>query len=104
MKRTLIAIALLSPALAVATSNNYVKPHFRADGTYVEGHYRTNPNSTKQDNYSSKGNYNPYTGEEGTVDPYAPKVKPAPSYTPYRAPQTYEYKPYSYPSYDYRKR
>lgn len=27
---------------------------------------RTSPNHTKNDNYSTKGNVNPYTGEEGT--------------------------------------
>lgn len=31
---------------------------------------RSSPNSTKVDNYSSKGNSNPYTGERGYNDPY----------------------------------
>lgn len=34
-------------------------------GTYVQSYYRSNSNSVKYDNYSSKGNYNPYTGKKG---------------------------------------
>lgn len=37
-------------------------------GTYVAPHYRSNSNSVKYDNYSSKGNYNPYTGKKGYVN------------------------------------
>ena len=33
---------------------------------YVQPHYRSNRNATKRDNYSTKGNTNPYTGELGT--------------------------------------
>lgn len=29
-------------------------------------HYRTSPNRSKADNYSSKGMANPYTGKRGT--------------------------------------
>ena len=47
-----------------------VRGHTRKDGTYVKPHMRTAPNSSKQDNYSTKGNVNPYTGKEGTVDPF----------------------------------
>ncbi len=34
-------------------------------GTYVAPHYRSNSNSRRYDNYSSRGNYNPYTGKKG---------------------------------------
>lgn len=34
-------------------------------GTYVAPHYRSDSNSRKYDNYSSRGNYNPYTGKKG---------------------------------------
>jgi hypothetical protein len=37
---------------------------------YVAPSYRTSPNKTKLDNYSTKGNYNPYTGKSGTANPY----------------------------------
>lgn len=44
----------------------HVKGYIRKDGTYVQPHYRSAPNGTKQDNWSTKGNVNPYTGEPGT--------------------------------------
>lgn len=47
----------------------YVKPYTKSDGTQVEGHYRTSPNSTNTDNFSTKGNTNSYTGEPGYVRP-----------------------------------
>ncbi|MGF6412374.1 hypothetical protein OKW37_004044 [Paraburkholderia sp. MM5482-R2] len=50
-------------------AGGYVSGYTRSNGTYVAGHHQTNPNGTKYDNWSSKGNVNPYTGKEGTVDP-----------------------------------
>ena len=48
-----------------------VKGYIRHDGNYVEPHARTRPNRSSFDNYSTRGNLNPYNGREGTVDPYA---------------------------------
>ena len=90
MKVKIIAIAAtlaISPVLA----DTYVPGYFKKDGTYVEGHYKRSPNSTRTDNYSSKGNTNPYTGERGSTDPYAPKKS-----TTYDSYRSYEYKPYTY--------
>ena len=53
----------------VNLKNHYVKGYFREDGTYVSGHYRTNRNNTNLDNYSTKGNTNPYTGKPGYIEP-----------------------------------
>ncbi|WP_232067432.1 SH3 domain-containing protein, partial [Flavobacterium bizetiae] len=36
-----------------------VKGYYRSNGTYVQPHQRTSPNSTITDNYSYPGNYNP---------------------------------------------
>lgn len=38
----------------------------KSNGTYVAPSHATNPNGTKADNWSTKGNVNPYTGKEGT--------------------------------------
>jgi len=46
---------------------SYYKP---SSMKYVAPSYKTSPNKTKLDNYSTKGNYNPYTGKKGTVNPY----------------------------------
>lgn len=59
---------LLVVASGAALADQYVNGHTRSDGTYVAPHYRSEPNSTQYDNYSSKGNYNPYTGERGSQD------------------------------------
>lgn len=64
----LIAIACTGTAEAKGGSHG-VKGYTKKDGTYVAPHHQTNPNSTKRDNYSSKGNVNPYTGKEGTKTP-----------------------------------
>lgn len=46
-----------------------VKGYYRSDGTYVQPYYRTNPNNTNQDNYSTKPNVNPHTGRPGYIEP-----------------------------------
>lgn len=43
----------------------WVNGYYKSDGTYVDGYYKTNPNLTVNDNYSTIGNRNPYTGEWG---------------------------------------
>ncbi len=43
-----------------------VNGHFRSNGTYVQTHYRSNPDGNPYNNYSFPGNTNPYTGETAT--------------------------------------
>lgn len=40
--------------------------YIKSNGTYVAPSHATNPNSSKADNWSTKGNVNPYTGKAGT--------------------------------------
>lgn len=61
-----LAFALLAGVALSAVAQTYVAPHVRKDGTYVEGHHRSKPNSTVDDNYGTRGNYNPYNGQTGT--------------------------------------
>lgn len=61
----IVAIFTASDALAQVSVRGYT----RKDGTYVAPHMRSSPNSTTSDNYSTKGNTNPYTGEPGTKNP-----------------------------------
>lgn len=63
--KELIALFTLISVCATAVADDYVRGYTRKDGTYVEPHHRTNPNSRRDDNYSSKGNQNPYTNERG---------------------------------------
>lgn len=68
---SLVVAVILTLSLAgsveVATR---VGGYYRSSGTYVMPHYRTSPNSYRFDNYSSQGNYNPYTGKKGYVSPF----------------------------------
>ncbi len=48
---------------------HYVHPYTSKDGIFVKGHFETNPNGTKLDNWSTKGNVNPVTGAAGTKNP-----------------------------------
>ena len=69
MKVTSVAIALSLPlpfSMAVQARSHSVRAHVTKRGAYVACHYQTNPNHTKRDNYSTKGNVNPYTGKRGT--------------------------------------
>lgn len=50
----------------VNTTSTYVNGYTKSNGTYVQGHYRSSQNSTNHDNYSTSGNYNPYTGTTGS--------------------------------------
>lgn len=52
-----------------AFADVYVNGYYRKNGTYVQPHHRSASDSTPWNNYSTKGNSNPYTGQQGTVDP-----------------------------------
>lgn len=56
------------PAPAPLTLKNWddvwVQSYLRDDGTQVPGHFRTAPNDTAADNYSTPGNVNPYKCEK----------------------------------------
>lgn len=75
MKRIILItlIILFASAFAAFTTEaatrvrGYYKPR---SGSYVMPHYRSSPNSTSWDNYSTRGNYNPYTGKKGYASPY----------------------------------
>jgi hypothetical protein len=43
-----------------------VRSYTRTDGTFVHSYHATNPNHTRNDNFSTRGNVNPYTGKAGT--------------------------------------
>ena len=61
-----VLIALIVGGGASEIYAGYVQGYTRSNGTYVQGYYRSDSNNTVQDNYSYKGNANPYTGEKGS--------------------------------------
>jgi hypothetical protein len=46
-----------------------VRGYYRKNGTYVQPHYRSNPDGNPYNNYSYPGNVNPYTGKVATGNP-----------------------------------
>lgn len=75
MKKLLLAllalIVLAFPTLVEAKGGSVrVRGYYRSNGTYVAPHYRSTPDSSVWNNWSTVGNVNPYTGKEGTKNPY----------------------------------
>lgn len=93
MKRFLLALVLAAVS-AVAVADQPVRGYFKRDGTYVQPHYRTEPNQYRHDNYNSQGNVNPYTGRRGT-QPNEFSSPPVYNRSHPTAPRTYD--PYDQP-------
>ena len=53
MKLQLIIISLAFAVSATAFADTSVRGHFRKDGTYVQPHTRSSPNTVKSDNYGT---------------------------------------------------
>lgn len=64
--KSILLVSLLLLGLVSSVSAEYVRGYTKSDGTYVKGYHRSSANHTKRDNYSTKGNINPYTGKAGT--------------------------------------
>ncbi|HVW50815.1 MAG TPA: hypothetical protein VHC91_10540 [Trinickia sp.] len=89
MKKAVLVIALLaaSPAFSQTYYDNQsenslygnassgfgsdeqVSGYTRSNGTYVQPYHRTAPDSNPYNNYSTRGNLNPYTGRPGYKTP-----------------------------------
>jgi hypothetical protein len=65
----LLVIALLVPAVIAFADDVSVRGYFRRDGTYVQPHMRSAPDSSYNNNWSTYPNVNPYTGQQGTRQP-----------------------------------
>ena len=89
MKSIVLAVfAAIVCCASVANADQLVNGYVRRDGTYVAPHYRSSPNSTQLDNFSTEGNTNPYTGQQGTRQPqyqqfYQPQRQPSCGYNAY---------------------
>lgn len=92
-----LAIGLLLATLATEAllAQVFVGGYTRKDGTYVAPHMRSSPNGTPTDNWSIKGNVNPYTGVPGKKNLPTPYLftPPAPAATYWPAPSRYFYAP-----------
>ncbi len=66
MRVTLILFCFSFSIIQALAKDTYVRGHTRSDGTYVEGYHRSSPDRTRDNNYSTQGNTNPYTGKQST--------------------------------------
>ena len=66
MRILVIGIVSFIAMMSVTLADVYVKGYTRSDGTYVAPHYRSSPDSSHNNNWSTRGNRNPYTGKRGT--------------------------------------
>lgn len=82
---------------ALARGPVHVRGHFTKNGTYVGSHYRSAPDGSRYNNWSTRGNVNPYTGRIGTKDPYGSSYGST-AYGYHHSAPTYGY---SSPSYSY---
>ncbi len=72
MRKALFAIAVLLVLLfstEAAFAVVHVRGYFRKDGTYVQPHYRSDPDGNPYNNWSFPGNTNPYTGKVAPGNP-----------------------------------
>ena len=69
MKRLIKILTVLAIVCSIAHSADAavrVRGYFRSNGTYVQPHYRSNPDGNFYNNWSTYPNINPYTGARGT--------------------------------------
>ena len=67
MKKLMVLLAgFMMMVSSIAFADTYVRGYTKSNGTYVAPHYRSSPDSSYNNNWSVKGNTNPYTGKSGT--------------------------------------
>jgi hypothetical protein len=84
MRLWVLAAAVLLPSMTSAQV--YVHGYYKSNGTYVAPHYRSAPDGNPYNNWSTVGNVNPYTGQEGTKNPYSSSGSSNRSYGSYPNP------------------
>ena len=94
MKKIILLVVFLFLTLNLI-AQVYVNGYYRKDGTYVEPHYRSNPDGNPYNNWSFPGNVNPYTGKvaKGNPDTYLSNYYKL--YGNTASPSYYSYRDYS---------
>ena len=68
-KKTLTMLVIGFAVAASSTSleaQTWVRGYYRSNGTYVQPHYRSDPDGNFWNNWTTYPNINPYTGSYGT--------------------------------------
>ena len=69
MRMIIIGAAALVAAISPAMADEFVNGYTRQNGTHVEPYMRSSPDGDTSNNWSTRGNENPYTGTMGTHSP-----------------------------------
>ena len=91
MKYIVLLFSILFTTSVLADS--FVSGYFKRSGIYVQPHFRSSPDISTFNNYSSWGNVNPYTGKWGTSNPVTQEIYK--TYRNFRAPTIYSVMPYT---------
>jgi len=78
MKLQIILGALIAVGVCAvsASADTFVRGYMRSDGTYVAPHWRSAPDGSYNNNWSTSPNTNPYTGSVGSNPPLLFDVPP----------------------------
>lgn len=69
-------VAPPAPTSNTSSDVKFQDGYIKTDGTVVDPHFKTKANKTNKDNFSTKGNVNPYTGKAGTkAKDYSPDAQ-----------------------------
>lgn len=60
-----IILVVANLSISSASAAKKVGGYMKKNGTYVQSYYKSDSDSYKFNNYSTKGNSNPYTGKKG---------------------------------------
>ena len=95
MKRSLtilLIVTIICLSTLTADAAVRVRGYYRRNGTYVQSHYRSNPDGNFYNNWSTYPNVNPYTGSVGTrITPSYPSSSYSVQTLPYYRSQSYSY-------------
>ena len=88
LRKVLVSLAVagaMMVAVHQAAADDWVRGYVRSNGTYVQPYYRNHADGNFYNNWSTRPNVNPYTGQMGT--------RQTPSYGGYSSPSYRNYTP-----------
>jgi hypothetical protein len=65
LRALLVLVVLFGLAAPVLADDTFVRGYTKRDGSYVAPHWRSAPDSSYNNNWSTSPNVNPYTGPAG---------------------------------------
>lgn len=73
MRKSLALLAVVVTVSSVASAQTYVRGYVRNNGIYVSPHFRSYNDGNQFNNWSYRGNSNPFTGTKGyrSYQPYS---------------------------------